>query len=287
MKKLGIFLLVMLMAGAFALAEDVQLQGGCELEPGVQAQMDLDDDGYMETLLWEQSEDEYGQMTDVLRVIGAEGKPTGFTFDSMYGRSMYVLDLDGDGRMEILSDGDWASDDYETTCIRYSGGAFQLIQFPNAARGKVAGDYLMTGYGYIKSFGENYMELCGSQDILGTHFGSRWVKLEGNRFEFADDGLWQFEYDFSDPEIWENWGALNPLQEIPAVIYENGQEVDGAIQPGEKFMVVASDKVSVVHFQTQSGRMGYFSIEPSADGWGCLINGIPESELFEMVPYAD
>ena len=41
-------------------------------------------------------------------------------------------------------------------------------------------------------------------------------------------------------------------------------------------------------FVTEDGRTGYFGIEPNEEqGWGYLVEGMSEDELFEMVPYAD
>ena len=81
---------------------------------------------------------------------------------------------------------------------------------------------------------------------------------------------------------------IAPTQNIAATFVEDGGQTEGEIAAGTRFVITASDKTSVAWFQTEDGREGYFSIAPDEErGWGCTVNGVPESELFEMVPYAD
>ena len=118
--------------------------------------------------------------------------------------------------------------------------------------------------------------------------GVRTLSLVDDVFEFVDDGLWHVCGDFEDAEMWE-YLVLRPLKPIPATfVDEDGMETAGEIAEGEAFMVTASDKTTVLWFVTEDGRTGYFGIEPNEEqGWGYLVEGMSEDELFEMVPYAD
>ena len=59
-------------------------------------------------------------------------------------------------------------------------------------------------------------------------------------------------------------------------------------QPGERILLTHFDKIADAFFVTEDGRTGYLTAQPDKEaGWGWTINNIPESELFETVPYAD
>ena len=185
--------------------------------------------------------------------------------------------------MEIFVCGDWASADYATYCLHWDGSTFTPLPFANASRGDDSGDYLYYGYGYVQAIEDGLLTLCGSQDVLGTYFGTRVFALQNDVFEFADDGLWRFPID---EYSWQR--ALVPTRDIAATFVENGAETEDVIPAGTAFVITASDKTSVVWFQTEDGREGFFPIAPDeARGWGSTVDGVPEDELFEMVPYAD
>ena len=99
---------------------------------------------------------------------------------------------------------------YATYCLHYADGALAELSFANASRGDDSEPYIGYGYGYIQSIGDNELVLCGSQDVLGTYFGTRTFALQDGTFEFADDGLWRF---LMDEETWE-YRSLTPTQNI-------------------------------------------------------------------------
>ena len=154
------------------------------------------------------------------------------------------------------------------------------MRFADASRGGDGEGYEDYGYGYIVSAAGGELTLCGSQDVLGTYFGTRTFALRDGAFEFADDGLWHFDTSAVD---WEN-RALDPIADIPATFVDGGAETAGVIEAGTRFAVAASDKVSIVYFVTEDGREGFFPIEPDPRGWGVLVNGVSEDELFAFVP---
>ncbi len=135
----------------------------------------------------------------------------------------------------------------------------------------------------MQAIEDGLLTLCGSQDVLGTYFGTRVFALQNGTFEFADDGLWRFPLD---EYSWDR--ALVPTRDIAAIFASDGAETEGVIPAGEPFVITASDKTSVAWFQTEDGHEGFFAIAPdAARGWGFTVGGVPEDELFAMVPYAD
>ena len=62
----------------------------------------------------------------------------------------------------------------------------------------------------------------------------------------------------------------------------------GTLQPGDKILIVASDKQDMAQFITPDGTEGVLAISPNYEkGWGLLVDGVSEDECFEYVPYAD
>jgi len=77
---------------------------------------------------------------------------------------------------------------------------------------------------------------------------------------------------------------LTLTRDLPVKL-EDGS--DGTLKAGDEFVVTASDKLSIVYFETAEGVKGSFAIEPDLDyGWGSKINGESEDMWFEYVPYA-
>ena len=154
-------------------------------------------------------------------------------------------------------------------------------------RGDENTGYYDMGYGMITAIEGNQITLTGSQDVLGTWFASRQFSLIDGILELVDDGYWVCDIDENDPEIWE-YRSLNPVQAISVTFIENGAEVTGEIQPGERIMLTKFNKAADVFFVTEDGREGYLTAAVDTEtGWGWTVNGISEDEVFEFVPYAD
>lgn len=282
---LAVILMLAVMAIPVCNAEEEVVFNGFELMADETVTCDLDGDGADELLVWGVMADEEMYTEEViLEVENADGMI--MWTQSLYSARVYVCDIDMDGVTEIFVSGDFMSDDYATYCLHYTADGFVELPFADANRGENTDDYYECGYGMITSMAEGQLVLNGSQDVLGTYFGSRVFGLQNGVFELVDDGLWRFDWDVNDPEVWQ-YVSLNPLMNIAATFFGDEGEYEGVISAGERFLITASDKVSIVYFALEDGRTGYFRIEPDAENWGSLVNGVPESIVFEYVPYAD
>lgn len=284
MKKMMVMVLV-LMLGMCCFAEEAQqpVLADYAVVQGEVFTGDLDGDGAEENMEWFVDYDEENYIETVYLSVYGEGKGADWIME-LYAASVYVIDINGDGAQEIFVTGDFMSSDYATFCLQFTEGKLLPVLFEDATRGENSAEALYNyGYGMLLRIEDGKAVLNGSQDILGTYFGSRVFELKDDMFVLADDGLWIFERDLTDAETWE-YAALSPLQDIPATI--DGAE--GVIAAGERFVITASDKVSVVYFAMEDGRTGHFAVEPDTEkGYGSKVNGVNEWELFEMLPYAD
>lgn len=277
----AILALCICLAG-FAMAEETI--DAIELVYGETAELDLNGDGAPESVMLEVEPGEGGWAETARLTVSGEAVWSA-EWERVVGA--YAADVDADGAYEIFVSGDEASDDFTTYCVRCTADGYATVPFADANRGENTGEYLDYGYGLVAGLTDGIVTLCGSQDVLGTYFGSRQFMLEDGRFEFADDGLWQFPRDFEDPELWDSYCVLTAATEIPVNFMTDSLDSAGVIAPGEKLVITASDKLTVAYFAMEDGRMGYFSIAPDAESWGSLVNGVPEDEVFEFVPYAD
>ncbi len=285
MKKLIAILLAAMLLTAAAQAE-AALPGA--LERDAEATVDLDGDGTEERVSWTMAEAE-GEFDPVLTVTVTpeRGAPAVCPTEILWGEAVYLVDLDGDGQTEILLTGDVMSDDYITCCLRWMGGGLVPLLFPDAGRGENAdGSYLTCGYGAITGMDGGRLTLAGSQDVLGTWFAARDYALTPLcRFEFADDGLWVRAGDFSGDDAWE-YAALTLKSALPYADLDGRPA--GVLSPGEKIMITASDKRTFARFVTRDGTAGTLTVSADVErGWGWLVNGVHEDDLFEAVPYAD
>lgn len=276
MKKMVCLVLTALMLLGGAMAEPAWMTEGEVLW------LDLNGDGTQEGLVWFTSAlNEYDEMITVL-VQTPQGDLQWSV--PVYGAQVCAMDSDGDGMTEIFVSGDEMSDDYVTYCLQFDGVGMRQLSFADGNRGTNSGGYYDYGYGRLVRAENGIIELCGSQDILGTYMASRVMALQDGRFEFVDDGVWRIEVDTER----FSFGHLLPVRDIPVTFFGEDGEEDGILHAGEKVLISGGDKVSMAYFVTEDGRAGYFRIAPdTVNGWGSLINGIPEAELFAYVPYAD
>ena len=290
MKRIIAALLVagMLSLLAPAFAEDISLPGDCiALNEDERAQVDLNGDGAAETGSWAMCPGEYDAYL-VLTVEPAGGAPASYWTDILYGGRVYIRDMDGDGLSEILLSGDVMSDDYFTWCLQFRNGALLEVLFPDSNRGENGSGYFTEGYGLITGITEDVIELTGSQDALGTWMASRRVRLDSpGRFEFCDNDMWERPARAFDDEasLWE-YAALT----VKSPIAYTGAHgcASGTLEPGDRIVVYATDKQSEALFFTPDDITGILSISVNdGQGWGWLVNGVPEEDCFEYIPYAD
>ena len=120
MKKVMAMILALLMIFGGAMAEKKIANNAIRLENGVAMEIDLDDDGANETVVWETVMlDEYDEEA-VVKVNGQSGEIEWHS-GMLYGTEVWVTDMDSNGLHEIFVTGDMMSSDYVTFCLHYVG----------------------------------------------------------------------------------------------------------------------------------------------------------------------
>ena len=287
MRKIFVILLALLLIGGNALAEPFETDGYA-IDPANPPAIDLDGDGAAETVTFEMVPDEYDNYLQI-QVTTSEGATLTYDTGIIYGEGAWACDMDGDGIVEIFAWGDVMSDDYYTWCVQYTGRILKPVLFADVERGSVNGPgYYKWGYGQLTDAdpAAGTVTLCGSQDVLGTYFMCRTLRLEEDGlFEYGDDGWWRRDVSamLDDADSWE-YGALTLKAAVPC-------EVGGAadtLNPGDQIIITGTDKETKASFIARDGREGMLAISEDYErGWGMLVDGVPEGDLFEFVPYAD
>lgn len=274
--------------GGSALAQDADIdeaafEGALRLETGETYDIDLDNDGVEESVYVRMEGSTYEENI-TLKVETLDllySYPTYIYYDER----AYCVDLDGDGRQEILLSGDEASADYSTWCLRFDPEqGLQAVPFADAGRGENTGEYGDFGYGRVDAIHGATLTLTGSQDALGTWWCSREFTLRDGRFELDDDGIWHVVEDFEDAELWE-YRALKLTRELQVTMQDG---TPGTLSAGTRLVITETDKQSFVGFLTEDGLRGRIAVAPDEEnGWGFLIDGASEYDYFEYIPYAD
>ena len=274
-----------LLCGA-AMAEAGSFDGATVLKQDEACDIDLDGDGAEESVLIQMQ----GFDGEENLQLVVQTDELVYTYDTtiLSDAAAYAVDLDGDGRIEILLSGDEASADYYTWCLKFDRDAgLQCVEFADANRGENTGEYGEYGYGRIDAIDGNVLTMTGSQDALGTWWCSRQFTLRDGRFELDDGGAWIVTDELGnmeDPEFWE-YGALTLVRDLDVTL-EDGSAA--TLKPGDQFVVTETDKVSYVKFVTKDGVRGTISVEPDVEeGWGFKIGGLHEYEYFDSIPYSD
>lgn len=287
MKKLFAIMTAAALAAAGAgCAEntDMAMNNGAALALDQRLEIDLNGDGEAEQVLIKLQGPEEEQTVSVF-VTASDGAMYTYDTDVMWLSDAWATDLDGDGQMEILISGDEMSDDYFTWCLRFDDEAgLVALEFADANRGENTDGYFDAGYGAVTAIDGNRLTMVGSQDVLGTWMAARTFTLKDGRFELEDGGLWKLLSWEDEEEMWE-YGSLTLTAELPVTLSDGSDDV---LREGDQLVISQTDKVSIVYFRTRDGREGSFPIEPNLEeGWGSLVNGVPEYDLFEYLPYAD
>lgn len=278
MKKFLIMLLVLCLLAGNAWA--VEIDGADVFALNEKTQADLDGDGAAETVILEM-EGVPGEEYLALYLFGADG--------SFYTHEMYVMqlieafaaDINGDGMKELFVVCDYYSDDYATFCFNYNeAGGMNVLTFADINRYAESAEFTGEGYGKVTAVNGNTITLTGSQDILGTWLASRDFALVNGGFELVD-GLYSFETQESD---WED----RPLITVDALDVTLADGSSATFPAGEEFLPTASDRQSMVQLVTRDGIECSIEISYNDEtGWGWLIGGVPDEEIFEFIPYAD
>ena len=260
------------------------LNYGAALALDQRLEIDLNGDGEAEQVLIRLQGPEEEQTVSVF-VTASDGAMYTYDTDVMWLSDAWATDLDGDGQMEILISGDEMSDDYFTWCLRFDDEAgLVALEFADANRGENTDGYFDAGYGEVTAIDGNRLTMVGSQDVLGTWMAARTFTLKDGRFELEDGGLWKLLSGEDEEEMWE-YGSLTLTAELPVTLSDGSDDV---LRKDDQLVITQTDKVSIVYFRTRDGREGSFPIEPNLEeGWGSLVNGVPEYDLFEYLPYAD
>ena len=247
--------------------------------------VDLDMDGTAEVvdLRAVPGEDGYPRWAIVLTKGGAETLfQTDIPNDTDYG--LWVGDLDEDGQNELFFHGDMASYDYLIYAFRCDLTPIPFAPDERAERwGGSESAYVYDGF--IAGFEDDHLVVDGIVDMLGTHVGVRNFSIDEEGVIGPVSTVWAFIYeDYDDPELDR---ALTVKRELTA--YRAGVRKDPGepftLSPGEKIYPLASDGFSRMWFETESGRQGVLLLTPDQESmW--LIDGVPEADCFETLPYA-
>ncbi len=168
-------------------------------------------------------------------------------------------DADCDGNFELFVGGDMASDDYILYCLKFDGASITDITFDGE-------DYI---YGDISTFKANTVSVNTPANILGTYSYSKDYKYTDGEFKSVDSEAYKIK---SETFI------------VPTV---NLTLDDGStISAGTELKVTGTDFKNFVSVKTKDGAGGKLELTSNSGDGGWLINGIPENEAFQELPYA-
>ena len=240
--------------------------------------VDLDLDGRMELIDLRAipGADEYPHWAIVLTKDGEERLfQTEIPYDMPH--DLWLGDLNEDGAYELFFHGDMASDDYLIYALHPDLTPILFEPDDRYAAWIEEQDNTIFG-GYIDGFEDDHIVIEGVVDMLGTHFGVR-------NFAIGDDGVigpvssvWEFN---------EEDRPLTVVRELTAYRAAVRKEPGEAftLMPGEKIVPLASDGCERMWFETADGKGGVLLLTRDEETmW--RIDGVPEAEYFEFLPYS-
>ena len=233
---------------------------------------DLDTDGAMETVQLLRIWDQYDQQSFILRIQkGTEVFDTGMdegelSYPPSFNARIWLADLDADACPEIYFCGDMASDDYVLNAWSCKSGTPELIPFEDQL-------FLEAS---ILSISEGSLQLESTQDVLGSYEAVRaYVLHDGVLVPLGD--AWQIVPANT------SYSRLSLVRDLPVTLDDGTESTFG---PGTILQVTGTDGKSFVDVITEDGVTGRIAITRPTGDWQWYINGEPELEYFELVPYA-
>lgn len=215
--------------------------------------------------IYQEKEEEYGDGPVYVELNDSSVQVDEYTYGWIV-RS-YVLTRE-DGRTFVLVSRDAASDDFTMYVYEITGGTIRECD-------SVYGISFRNGVANTES-----LTLQAHLDVLGTYTAMMdYVIGENGKLEQQDEF---FRID-SDGSAWK---TLINIKELPVT-------VDGAettLPAGSHISITATDNAGTALFYNEdtgeNGEIHYTKGDGTEDDWTIYIDGIPDYEYFEMVPYA-
>ena len=263
-------------------AEDERIVGHClSILDELPCAVDLDGDGILETvdLATYVAADEYPRWALTISKDSQQKRfETDIPYDMPY--DLFVGDLDEDGGYELFFHGDLASDDYLIYGFHSDLSCLFFEPDERAVRWEAPRESNVFA-GRIEGFEDGHIVIEGVVDMLGTHWGIR-------NFALGDDGVigpvstvWTFNDEIEADRLLV---VTRELTAYKAAVRKDPGEAF-TLQPGEKILPLASDGCERLWFETAEGKGGVLLLTPDEENmW--LIDGVPEAEYFESLPYA-
>ena len=240
--------------------------------------VDLDGDGTEETLdlqTYVREDDGYPRWAVVLTRDGQEAKcETWVPCDTQY--DLFVGDLDEDGAYEIFFQGDTASSDYLIYAFRHDLAPILFEADERLYRDGMT-ERAETFDAQILGFEDGHVVVTAFVDMLGTHWGVRSYAIGEEGTLGPMTTAWEFEAE-------EYLTVKAPLTAYAAKARQEAGEAF-TLEAGERICPVCSDGCERMWFRTASGKTGVLQLTPDED-YLWLIDGKPETEYFEFLPYS-
>lgn len=192
---------------------------------------------------------------------------------------LWVGDLDEDGGYEIFFHGDMASDDYLIYAWRHDLSLLFFEPDDRFLRWDEQEGESSVFAGAIAGFEDGHIIVEGVVDMLGTHWGVRTLALGDDGVIGPVSTVWTFDEDMDR--------ALTVKRALTAYKAKARKDPGEAftLEPGTRIVPLCSDGRERMWFETDKGRQGVLLLTPDEEHmW--LIDGTPEADCFEELPYA-
>ena len=262
-------------------AEEERIVGRCvSIADALPYRADLDGDGQAE-------------IVDLTTLPGTDGQPrwtvsvqkgeevklsqTDILDDMPY--DLWAGDLDEDGQYELFFHGDMASDDYVIYAWRHDLSLLFFEPDDRFVRWNEQEGESSVFAGAIEGFEDGHIIVVGVVDMLGTHWGVRTLALGEDGIIGPVSTVWTFDEDMDR--------ALTVKRALTAYSARARKDPGEAfvLEPGTRIVPLCSDGQERMWFETDEGKGGVLLLVPDEeDMW--LIDGTPEADCFEELPYS-
>ena len=260
-------------------AEEERIVGHCvSIADALPYRADLDGDGQAE-------------IVDLTTLPGTDGQPrwtvsvqkgeevklsqTDIPDDMPY--DLWAGDLDEDGQYELFFHGDMASDDYVIYAWRWDLAPLRFQRDDRYGWGDEDDPTVFAAA--IEGFEDGHIIVVGVVDMLGTHWGVRTLALGEDGIIGPVSTVWTFDEDMDR--------ALTVKRALTAYSARARKDPGEAfvLEPGTRIVPLCSDGQERMWFETDKGKGGVLLLVPDEeDMW--LIDGTPEADCFEELPYS-
>ena len=238
--------------------------------------IDIDFDGIMDTIIFEEEELEYYESNYKLTVTRGANGTEPFVYEVSYGKAagLIIMDCDeNDSRIDILLSWDFCSDDPASLICRVNEDGSGMFTQEGSCYFSI----------YDTSLKPGEFEISVHANVLNADFLGAVATVDASGLKLVDD----FKFSTYEDSYWMEHQSLKREMTVRIVNDDGSLGEEVTVPVGEHIVPVSTDLESYVKLRIQDGRIGQVEFSFNYEAPYIRLNDISQDDYFtEPLIYA-